>query len=236
MQFDVITLFPDWLLQATKIGVVGRAIERQQISVNTWNPREYATDVHRTVDDRPYGGGPGMLMKPDTLAAAISDAASTVNEKPWVVYLSPQGKPFNHVSAKRLAEKKNIMLVCGRYEGIDQRVIDNYVDEELSIGDYVLSGGELAAMVVIDAVSRLQPEVLGHEQSAEQDSFADGLLDCPHYTRPEEFEGKKVPKVLLSGNHKKIAEWRNQTRQDLTRERRPDLYVAWQKKLDKDYD
>lgn len=234
MRFDVITLFPEWVENVAKIGVVGRAIEREQVVVNTWNPRNHTTDVHRTVDDRPYGGGPGMVMKPEPLAASITEVKTTVTEQtgvaPKVLYLSPQGSPLNHEKVMELAQQPNLVLLCGRYEGIDQRVIDNYVDEEVSIGDYVLSGGELAALVVIDAVSRLQPEVLGHHQSAEQDSFADGLLDCPHYTRPEVFQGVAVPEVLRSGDHGKIAAWRDKVRTEVTQAKRPDLYSAWRDK------
>lgn len=221
--FGVITLFPEMFDAITQYGITRRAVENQQISVNCWNPRDFTHDKHRTVDDRPYGGGPGMLMMVQPLTDAIDAAKAAAPGDCKVVYLSPQGKKLDQAGVRQLAEINNLILVAGRYEGIDERVIKSHVDEEWSIGDFVLSGGELAAMVVIDSVARLVPGVLGHQDSAVQDSFAEGLLDCPHYTRPEILDGEKVPQVLLSGNHKLINEWR--LRQSLLRTltRRPDL-------------
>ena len=230
MQFSVITLFPELLESFLESGVVGRAVKNELISVQLLNPRDFTTDVHRTVDDRPFGGGPGMVMKAEPLIAAIEAAkAETPNAK--VVYVSPQGKPLTQEwvrEAQRhgIATKTNVPLVllAGRYEGIDERVIESHIDEEVSIGDYVLSGGEVAAMVIIDAVSRLVPGVLGHPASADEDSFGDdGLLDCPHYTRPEQLGNNAVPSVLLSGDHKAIAKWRREAALKRTWERRPDL-------------
>ncbi|MDD5392306.1 MAG: tRNA (guanosine(37)-N1)-methyltransferase TrmD [Thiothrix sp.] len=226
MQFDVVTLFPELVESVVHSGVTGRAVERGIISLKSWNPRDYATDVHRTVDDRPYGGGPGMVMKADCLLQAIRAARQTNPGK--VVYLSPQGVPLNQALAGKLASEDGLILLCGRYEGIDERIIALEVDMECSIGDYVLSGGELGAMVLIDAVARLLPGVLGHNESAAQDSFFDGLLDCPHYTRPEELEGLSVPAVLKSGNHADIARWRKKQALGRTWQRRPELLRARQ--------
>ncbi len=191
------------------------------ISVRMVDPRDYTTDRHRTTDDSPYGGGQGMVMKPEPLVAAIEDVKKKL-DRPRVILLSPQGKLFDQAEAQRLSGEKELVLICGRYEGVDERV-KNFVDDELSVGDYTLSGGELAAMVVIDAVSRLIPGVLGNVRSPAEDSFADGLLEYPQYTRPEEFRGLKVPEVLLSGDHKQIARWRREISLKLTQERRPDL-------------
>jgi tRNA (guanine37-N1)-methyltransferase len=221
MRFDVITLFPD-MFEAIRQGITGRAIERGQVDLQLWNPRDYSHDVHRTVDDRPYGGGPGMVMKVEPLRAAILDArAAAPGSK--VIYMSPQGRPFTQAAAQQMSEQPGVILLAGRYEGIDERLLEAHVDEEWSIGDYVLSGGELPAMVVMDAVIRLLPGVLGHEDSAVEDSHVDGLLDCPHYTRPEAIEGRAVPEVLLSGNHKAIREWRLMQALGRTWLRRPDL-------------
>jgi tRNA (guanine37-N1)-methyltransferase len=221
MRFDVVTLFPD-MFGAIQQGVTGRAMDRGQVSLNLWNPREYTTDVHRTVDDRPYGGGPGMVMMVEPLRAAIEDARIAAPES-RVIYLSPQGRRFDQQAAREMAKLPGLILVAGRYEGIDERLIQSQVDEEWSIGDYVLSGGELPAMVLMDSVIRLLPGVLGHKDSAEQDSYTDGLLDCPHYTRPEVLDGEPVPPVLLSGNHEAIRRWRLQQALKRTQERRPDL-------------
>lgn len=221
MRFDVISLFPA-MFEASRQGITGRAIERGQVELHLWNPRDYTHDVHRTVDDRPYGGGPGMVMKVEPLKAAILDA-KTAAPQSKVIYLSPQGRPFTQAAAAQMSEQPGVILLAGRYEGIDERLIEAYVDEEWSIGDYVLSGGELPAMVLMDAVIRLLPGVLGHEDSAVEDSHVDGLLDCPHYTRPEEIEGRAVPEVLLSGNHKAIREWRLMQALGRTWLRRPDL-------------
>ena len=223
MQLAVVSLFPEMFEAISSYGITGRAVESGQVALHLSNPRDYATDRHGTVDDRPYGGGPGMLMKMDTLEAAIDDARAKAGQGSRVVYMSPQGARFDHAKAVELAQLDSLVLVAGRYEGVDERLLETEVDEELSIGDYVLSGGELAAMVVIDAVCRLQPGVLGHELSAAQDSFSEGLLDCPHYTRPEEYAGQRVPEVLLSGNHELIRRWRLQQSLGRTWERRPDL-------------
>ncbi|MGB5637551.1 MAG: tRNA (guanosine(37)-N1)-methyltransferase TrmD [Sedimenticolaceae bacterium] len=221
MRFDVISLFPE-MFDALRLGVTGRAIERGLVEVELWNPRDYADDDHRTVDDRPYGGGPGMVMMVGPLCQAI-DAARVAAPDSKVVYLSPQGRVLDQAAVQEMAAGPGLVLLAGRYEGIDERLIDAYVDEEWSIGDYVLSGGELPAMVLMDAVTRLLPDVLGHADSAEQDSFTDGLLDCPHYTRPEEIGGRLVPEVLKSGNHELIRRWRLQQALGRTWLRRPDL-------------
>jgi tRNA (guanine37-N1)-methyltransferase len=223
VQIAVVSLFPEMFAAISDYGVTGRAVEQGQLRLHLSNPRDYATDRHATVDDRPYGGGPGMLMKVETLALAIADSRAEVGADSRVIYLSPQGKRFDHAKALELSQLDSIILVAGRYEGVDERLLEAEVDEELSIGDYVLSGGEIAAMAVIDAVSRQLPGVLGHELSAAQDSFADGLLDCPHYTRPEEYAGKRVPEILLSGNHELIRRWRLKQALGRTLERRPDL-------------
>ena len=223
MRFDVVTLMPALFDALTGEGVVARAIERGIAELRFWNPRDYTGDVHRTVDDRPYGGGPGMVMKYRPLQLAIEAARQEVKEAK-VVYLSPQGRRFDQQQAKRLAASgKPLLLLTGRYEGIDERVVERYVDEEWSIGDFVLSGGELPAMVVLDAVIRLLPGVLGDADSAQQDSFMDGLLDCPHYTRPETIDGMSVPGVLQSGDHDAIRRWRLQQALERTQRRRPDL-------------
>ena len=207
MKWGVITLFPTMVADALAHGVIGRAMQRGLVNIITFNPRAHATDLHQTVDDRPYGGGPGMLMKVETLRASIAEAKQTLPEAP-VIYLSPQGEPLTQAVVQDLSERPEVIMVCGRYEGIDERVIELDVDYEISLGDFVLSGGEPAAIAVLDAVGRLVPGVLGHASSAVEDSFSDGLLDCPHYTRPEEIAGLKVPDVLLSGHHGDIARWR----------------------------
>lgn len=235
LRFDIITLFPEMVRSVTEFGVTRRAAEQGLIALHCINPRDYATDVHRTVDDRPYGGGPGMVMKADVLLAAIRVARQQAPQSK-VVYLSPQGKAVDQallkevtqsLQARQQAHEKNystgLIFLCGRYEGIDERVIQLEVDEEWSLGDYVLSGGELGAMVLVDAITRLLPGALGHEQSADQDSFSEGLLDCPHYTRPEVLEGLAVPDVLKSGDHGKIASWRRMQALGRTYQRRPDL-------------
>lgn len=223
MRIDVVTLFPPMFEAVTGYGVTGRAAERGLLELALWNPRDYARDRHRTVDDRPYGGGPGMVMQPGPLLEAIRDARAAKAAPARVIHLSPQGRRLDQAGVAELLAGPRPILVAGRYEGIDERVIDLEVDEEWSIGDYVLSGGELAAMVVIDAVTRLLPEVLGHDQSAAQDSFMDGLLDSPHYTRPEVFEGRAVPEVLRSGDHQAVATWRLKQALGRTWQRRPDL-------------
>ena len=221
MRFDVISLFPE-MFDAMRSGVAGRAIERVQVELALWNPRDYADDVHRTVDDRPYGGGPGMVMMVGPLRQAIIEAKAAAPYSP-VLYLSPQGRRLDDAAVRELSRQPGLILLAGRYEGIDERLIEAHVDQEWSIGDYVLSGGELPAMVLMDAVIRMLPGVLGHADSAGQDSYADGLLDCPHYTRPEEIEGRTVPEVLMSGNHELIRRWRLQQALGRTWLRRPDL-------------
>lgn len=223
MRIDVITLFPDMVENVARFGVTGRAAESGKLDLRTWNPRDYATDRHRTVDDRPYGGGPGMVMKVEPLTDAVNDARASGGRRFRTIYLSPQGRRFTQAVADEYAAEPGLVLVAGRYEGIDERFVDAEVDDELSVGDYVLSGGELAAMAVIDAVARLLPGVLGDEDSARQDSFVSGLLDCPHYTRPEEIDGRRVPQVLLDGNHAEIRRWRLKQSLGRTWERRADL-------------
>jgi tRNA (guanine37-N1)-methyltransferase len=223
MRFVVISLMPKMFDALRDQGVVGRAIEQGLAELRLLNPRDYTTDVHRTVDDRPYGGGPGMVMKYQPLQAALEDA-KRLAPTAKVLYLSPQGRRFDQTAARQMAKTGQAqILINGRYEGIDERIIERHVDAEWSIGDYVLSGGELAAMVMMDAVIRLLPGVLGAADSAEQDSFMDGLLDYPHYTRPEQIDGMSVPAVLQSGNHELIRRWRLQQALLRTRERRPDL-------------
>ncbi|MEA1888802.1 MAG: tRNA (guanosine(37)-N1)-methyltransferase TrmD [Pseudomonadota bacterium] len=226
MKIDVITLFPGMFDALTEYGVTSRAVEKGVLSVQCWNPRDYTEDRHRTVDDRPYGGGPGMVMKTGplekTLTAILNQRGSQRNDCK-VVYLSPQGQVFNHRMAEEFALLPGMILLSGRYEGIDERFLQDHIDQEVSIGDFVLTGGELPAMVLVDAVARLLPGVLGNEGSAEADSFVDGLLDCPHYTRPEIYNGQQVPEVLLSGNHEAIRRWRLKQSLGRTWLRRPEL-------------
>jgi tRNA (guanine37-N1)-methyltransferase len=223
----VVTLFPEMFEAISRHGVTGRAVDQGRVELEFWNPRDYATDRHRTVDDRPYGGGPGMLMKVDTLRAAIAAArerlARVAGVPPRVIYLSPQGRRLDQRGVQELVAGPPLVVVAGRYEGIDERLVESDIDEEWSIGDYVLSGGELPAMVLIDAAARLVPGVLGHRDSAVEDSFNAGLLDCPHYTRPEEIDGRRVPDVLLSGDHGAIRRWRLKQSLGRTWLRRPDL-------------
>jgi tRNA (guanine37-N1)-methyltransferase len=222
MFFDVITLFPEMFV-ALNYGITGRALEKGTIKLQCWNPRDYTTDNYAKVDDHPYGGGPGMVMFVEPLQKAIR-AAKKENQLPAkTIYLSPQGQKIDQKVVSELAQEGRIILIAGRYEGIDERLLELEIDAELSIGDYVLSGGELAAMVVIDAVTRLLPGALGDKDSALQDSFVDGLLEYPHYTRPESFAGKNVPEVLLSGNHEAIQRWRHKQSLGRTWLRRPDL-------------
>ena len=223
MHFDVISLFPEMVATIAEFGVVGRAQRSGLVTLEIENPRDHTSDVHRTVDDRPYGGGPGMVMKYEPLAGAVAAARERAPAGSPVVYLSPQGRVFDQAEAQRFASQPGLILLAGRYEGIDERFIESQVDEELSLGDFVLSGGEVAAMAVIDAVARLLPGVLGDDESAAQDSFMEGLLDHPHYTRPEDIDGRKVPDVLLSGDHAEIARWRLKQALGRTFERRPDL-------------
>lgn len=223
MRISVISLFPELVMQVAAHGVVGRAHERGLTSLNVINPREYATDTHRTVDDRPYGGGPGMVMTCGPASKAIAAARQTVPDGAPVICLTPSGRVFDQAMARKFSAMPGMILVAGRYEGIDERLIEGHVDLEVSLGDFVLSGGEIAAMAVIDAVTRLLPGVLGDAESAEQDSFMDGLLDYPHYTRPESVDGRGVPAVLLSGDHAAIARWRTKEALGRSYLRRPDL-------------
>ncbi len=223
MKFGAVTLFPERVNDIAGYGVVGRAFERGIVTLTCENPRDYARDAHRTVDDRPYGGGPGMVMKYEPLAAAIDSIKAAMPDRSPVVYLSPQGELFDQAMARRFSELPGVVLVAGRYEGVDERLIESHVDEEVSLGDFVMSGGEIAVMAVIDTVTRLIPGVLGDAESAEQDSFMDGLLDCPHYTRPEEISGRRVPPVLLSGDHAAIGRWRYKQALGRSFVKRPEL-------------
>jgi tRNA (guanine37-N1)-methyltransferase len=222
MNFKVITLFPEMVLNLAKFGVVGRAIENRLASIEVFNPRDFSNDTNRRVDDRPYGGGPGMVMQFDPLQKTISKARENHHDI-RVIYLSAQGRPLRHADIERLSAYSHLILLAGRYEGIDERLIESEVDEEISIGDAVVSGGELPAMMMIDAIIRHIPGALGHEDSALQDSFVDGLLDCPHYTRPESINDLSVPKVLLGGDHQAIQRWREKQSLGRTFQRRPDL-------------
>lgn len=223
MHIEVVTLFPEMFSALSDHGVTGRAIQNGLVQLGTINPRDYTDDRHNTVDARPYGGGPGMVMMVEPLRAAIRDAKKVLGKNAKVIYLSPQGRKLDQAGLQDLAKYEELVLLCGRYEGIDERLIASEVDEEWSIGDYVISGGELAAMVLIDGMTRLVPGALGHEESAEQDSFMNGLLDTPHYTRPEVLDGVAVPDVLLSGHHKNIERWRLKQALGRTWLRRPDM-------------
>ena len=227
LQFDVVTLFPPMFDAVTECGLTGRAREKGLYQLVLWNPRDFAANTYRTVDDRPYGGGPGMVMLAEPLEKAIAAARqrqkSAGVKKPRVIHLSPQGRLLHHLLVMELAQEQGLVLLAGRYEGVDERLIRRSVDDEISIGDYVLSGGELAAMVVMDCVVRQLPGALGDAESANQDSFVNGLLDCPHYTRPEVYQGEAVPPVLLSGNHAEIGRWRLKQALGRTWQRRPDL-------------
>lgn len=223
MWIGVITLFPEMFKAITEFGVTSRAIKYELLQLHCWNPRDFTHDKHKTVDDRPYGGGPGMLMMVQPLRDAIQAAKAEAGDDAKVIYLSPQGRKLNQAGVEQLAKNQKMILVCGRYEGIDERVIETEIDEEWSIGDYVLTGGELPAMTLIDAVARFVPGVLGKQASAEEDSFVDGLLDCPHYTRPEVLDGLVVPPVLMSGNHEEIRKWRLKQSLQRTWLRRPEL-------------
>ncbi len=225
MRFDVISLFPEMFDAITKHGITSRALDKKIYALHVINPREFTADNHKTVDDRPYGGGPGMVMLAEPLAQAIK-AAKALNFNAKVIHLSPRGKPLTHEKVMQLSQQQGLILLASRYEGVDERLLESLVDEEISIGDYVLSGGELPAMALIDAIVRQLPGSLGDADSALEDSFVNGLLDCPHYTRPEEYDGKVVPEVLLSGNHAKIREWRLKQSLLLTRAKRPDLLAA----------
>jgi tRNA (guanine37-N1)-methyltransferase len=219
----VVTLFPDMFKAVSEFGITRRAVQSGVLNLEFWDPREFTSDKHQTVDDRPYGGGPGMLMKVQPLRDAIEAAKNKAGEGVKVIYLSPQGRPLDQAGVHEIAERDKVILVAGRYEGVDERLLETCIDEEWSIGDYVLSGGELGAMVMIDAVTRWLPGALGHDDSAQQDSFNDGLLDCPHYTRPETLDGQDVPDVLMSGHHEEIRRWRLKQSLGRTWLKRPDL-------------
>ncbi len=227
LRIDVITLFPEMVASVRQHGVVGRALQAGMAELNLHNPRLHSSNEDGRLDDRPYGGGPGMVMQYAPLRASIEQCAR-MSQQAKVVYLSPQGKKLDQAGIRQLTHSQHLILLCGRYEGIDERIIESCVDEEYSLGDYVISGGELAAMVLIDAIIRILPGALGHELSAQQDSFVAGLLDYPHYTRPERIDGQQVPDVLLSGDHAKIAEWRLQQALGRTYLRRPDLMAEYQ--------
>ncbi len=227
MWCGIITLFPE-MFDALKLGITGRAIKENQLQIHCWNPRDYATDKHRSVDDRPYGGGPGMVMMTAPLQAAIRAAKAAAPEPPTVIYLSPQGRKFDQKAAETMATQRSLILIAGRYEGIDERIIEQEVNEEWSIGDYVLSGGELPAMVMIDTITRLIPGAVGDAESITQDSLTTGLLKHPQYTRPEELNGHTVPEILLSGHHQQIDTWRLKASLGKTWQRRPDLLAAKQ--------
>ena len=230
MQFDVVTLFPEMFAALTQSGVTRRAFEQGKCGLSLWNPRDFTTDNHRTVDDRPYGGGPGMVMMARPLEATINAAKQRQTAlglaAPRVVFMSPQGRPLTHERVTQLKAEPGLVILCGRYEAVDQRLLDRCVDEEISVGDFVLSGGELPAMALMDAVIRLLPGVLNTEASAIEDSFVNGLLDSPHYTRPETYEGMAVPPVLMGGNHAEIVKWRRQRMLEATATKRPDLLVS----------
>lgn len=226
LKIAVISIFPEMFNAIANFGITSRALKQGLVELKTWTPRDFAHDRHSTVDDRPFGGGPGMVMMVQPLRDAIAAAKEWAGTEAKVIYLSPQGRPLDQAGVVELSGYNNMVLIAGRYEGIDERLLDTVIDEEWSIGDYVLSGGELPAMVLIDAVTRLIPGALGHAQSAEQDSFTAGLLDCPHYTRPEEFEGMRVPDVLMSGNHEHIRRWRLKQALGRTWLKRPDLLQA----------
>jgi tRNA (guanine37-N1)-methyltransferase len=223
MRIEVVTLFPELVADAVKVGVLGRALERGQVSIQASSPRAFATDVHRTVDDRPYGGGPGMVLKIEPARSALRAARGRLPQGSRSIYLAADGVPLTQARAAELAQLPGLLLLAGRYEGVDERLLEQEIDASVSIGDYVLSGGELPALVLIDAVVRLLPGVLGDVQSTQQDSFVNGLLDWPHYTRPEVFEGRAVPPVLLSGDHAAIQRWRTAQALGRTALRRPDL-------------
>ncbi len=227
MQFDVVSLFPEMFTAITQSGITRRAFEQKKCELNVWNPRDFTSDNHRTVDDRPYGGGPGMVMLAKPLEAAIGAAKQRQVLKelpiPRVIYLSPQGRQLNHDRVMDLVKEPGLVLLCGRYEAVDQRLLDRCVDEEISLGDFVLSGGELPAMALMDAVIRQLPGVLHDDASAVEDSFVNGLLDCPHYTRPEVYEGEAVPAVLLGGHHAEIVKWRRERALEATLKKRPEL-------------
>jgi tRNA (guanine37-N1)-methyltransferase len=224
MRFDLITLFPDHLQQCARVGVIGRAIERGQLALQCWNPRDYTDDPYRRIDERPFGGGPGMVMLVEPLRRTLAAIQTDAPERGRVIHFSPRGELLTQAKVRQLAALPRLILIASRYEGVDQRFLDDHVDEEISIGDYVLAGGELPALTLLEAIGRLQPGVLHSDDSAQQDSFGEsGLLDCPHYTRPEHLPEGDVPPVLLSGDHAAIARWRREQQLLQTAQRRPDL-------------
>lgn len=226
MKINLLTLFPA-IFDALHYGVIGRAIEHEILSLSIYNIRDFSEDKQRRVDDRPYGGGPGMVLQPSPLALAVQAAQAQMPPSTPLIYLSPQGRRLTQVDVQKLSTRSHMTLLCGRYEGVDQRFLDHYVDEEWSIGDYILSGGEFAALTLIDAMTRLLPGVLGEAESLTQESFSQGLLDHPQYTRPELFEGKNIPEVLTSGDHQRIKRWRLKQSLGITEEKRPDLLAAY---------
>lgn len=228
MKYYVMTLFPEMIEQGMHTSILGRAIEEGLIELEVRNIRAYTLDKHLKVDDYPYGGGAGMVMEAEPVYRCFESICSEVGRRPRVVYLTPQGKVFHQNMAKQLSGEDTIVFLCGHYEGIDERVLEEIVTDYVSIGDYVLTGGELPAMVMMDAIARLVPGVLGNEESAETESFSDGLLECPQYTRPVEILDRRVPEVLLSGHHENIRRWRQQQSESRTKERRPDLYEIWE--------
>jgi tRNA (guanine37-N1)-methyltransferase len=223
LQIGMITLFPEMFSAITDYGITGRAFKKGLVDLQCWNPRDFAKNAHRTVDDRPYGGGPGMVMMAEPLADALKAARNEIGEDATVIHLTPEGRRLDHEGVKALASRDQLIFLAGRYEGIDERLLADEVDEEWSVGDYVISGGELAAMIIVDSVIRQLPGALGDEASAEQDAFVDGLLDCGHFTRPELYKDKAVPKVLLSGDHEAIRKWRLKQSLGRTWLKRPDL-------------
>lgn len=227
MDFHVMTLFPDMIMQGLSDSVIGRAVRKGTIGLHTVNIRDYSLDKHKHVDDYPYGGGAGMVMQPEPIYACYQDIVGKMDKKPRVIYMTPQGRVFSQEIAEELSKEESLIFLCGHYEGIDERVLEMIVTDYVSIGDFVLTGGELPAMMIVDATSRLVPGVLGSDESAVYESFYDGLLEYPQYTRPEEFMGKKVPEVLLSGHHKNVEEWRYEQSMQRTQERRPDLYEIY---------
>lgn len=233
MRIDILTLFPDLIDALQNYGVIGKAIDKEIVSLQSVNIRDYSLDKHKRVDDTVYGGAPGMLMTPQPLVDSIRDVKSKTESKSKVIFLSPQGKVLDQETCLSLAKESHLILVCGHYEGIDARVVEHYVDEEISIGDYVLTGGELPAMVLVDSVTRLIDGVLGNDESYSTDSHFDGLLQYDEYTKPRDFEGHTVPEVLLNGNHKEIAKWRAENSIENTKKKRPDLYRAFLEKLDR---
>ncbi len=228
MRVDVVSLFPEFVAQCAAFGVTGRAVEKGLLSISSWNPRDFAQGNYRKVDDRTFGGGPGMVMLIEPLQAAFDALKADDPTPPHVIYLSPQGAPLTQAKVRQLSTRPRLVLLCGRYEGVDERFLDAHVDEEISLGDYVLSGGELGAAIVIDTVARLQPGALNDAESAEQDSFENGLLDCPHFSKPVQHALGEVPAVLLSGNHAEIARWRREQSLERTARRRPDLLKSAQ--------